>query len=119
MLIVLVGLNGEDEREGNRPPDGAGDGNNRQFLVCDRPLLGEQFEYNRNAEDGERSRDDANQQLQPQEAQRKDLIIDIVDNRNTQIDEDHRFGDERDELEEHPAYTSQYDEACIPPGVKL
>ena len=118
-LIVFVGLYGENEREGNGPSDGASDRNNRQFLVCDCPFLGEQLEDDGNAEDGESARDDANEQFQSEEAQREDLVIDVVNHRNAQIDEDHRFGDEGDELEEDPAYMPQYDEACMPPGVRL
>lgn len=119
MLIVLIGLNSQDQGKSNWSSDRTRDWDHWKLLECDRPFLGNEFEYKRDEEDGSRSWDEADQYLKKKERNREYLIVKVKDYRYSKIDEDYSLRNERNELEENSKWHNSYEVACIPPGERL
>lgn len=116
--VGLVFLDGEDEGQGYRAPDGARGSDDDEFVVGHLPAHAE-FENGGESEDGCKPGDDADHDFCGDEGDGEDLVGEVEDDGESEVDEDDGLSEEGDELEADAGWGWSYVVACMPPGVKL
>lgn len=79
MFVMLIGLNGQDQGKGNGSSDRPCNRDHRKFLEGDCPLLGDEFEDERDEEDGSGPGYEADQYFEQKEGDGEYLIFEVED----------------------------------------
>ena len=113
MFVFIVPLNGEDQGQGNRSPDGSGGADYREFIVGNFPLHAE-FEDKGESEYGYEPGKEADDDFSCNEGDGVHFV-EIVDERESEVDEYYGFCEEGDELEGDPdgKGMSTWSSACL------